>query len=325
MGKRKSKRGYWIAIWVLVFLLAGSWLVNFALITAFLFGGTAERPTGPVDEQPDFEEVWSYGEGKTKVVRIGLTGVIMRGRQERLFGYKPDMVESIKAQIQCATINPKVRAIVLEVDSPGGGVTPSDEIYEALQRFKRAEGGRKVLVHVRDLGASGAYYIAMAGDYLMAEPTAIVGSVGVIMQTLNMKGLGDKIGVSSVTIASGENKDLLNPFEEIDPAHMALLQRLVDGLQDRFASIVEQARGLESRDLLDGRIFDVNEALEHGLIDGVGYWPDALEQLKLMLKVDGLHVVRYEQTVNYLDALLGIRIPSLHGQGVPSFLYLWRP
>jgi len=327
MANNGSKAGYWIAISILALLLFGSFLVNVGL-SASLFAGSGYDYEEPVDEMPSFEEVWSYGYGDTKVVRIDLSGVIMRGRQQRLIGYEPDMVESILSQIRAATIDTYVKAILLEVDSPGGAVTPSDEIYAALEQFKREDDERLVMVFIRDLGASGAYYAAMAGDYIIAEPTAIVGSVGVIMQTLNMKGLGDKIGLSSVTIASGENKDMLNPFEEVDPAHVAMLQKLVDGMQERFASIVQGARGLESRDLLDGRVFSAAQALEHNLIDGIGYLQDAIDQLVLLLDVEDIYIVRYREQMGFFDMLMASKmpqVPDFNAMQSPRFLYLWKP
>ena len=250
---------------------------------------------------PEFTETWSYGSGskiaqENKVVRIALSGVIMRGRQERLLGADPDMVESVLAQILAARSDPYVRAILLEVNSPGGAVTPSDEIYTALRMFKESADDRVIMVFIRDLGASGAYYASMAGDYIVAEPTAIVGSVGVIMHSYNMKELGDKIGLKSVTIASGDNKDMLNPLKEVDPAHMAMMQGLVDEMQNRFASIVMNARGMERRDLLDGRVFTAPRALEYGFIDEVGYWLDAVEVLKEKLDMEELYIVRYAKT-----------------------------
>jgi protease-4 len=259
MPNNGSKVGCWIAIGILSLLLFGSFLTNIGLTAALFSGSAVSGRDVPVDAEPSYEEIWSEGYGETKVVRIALTGVIMRGQRERLFGYEPDMVEMILGQIRAATIDEEVKAIILEVDSPGGAVTPSDEIYAALEHFKQKDEERVIMVFVRDLGASGAYYAAMAGDFIMAEPTAIVGSVGVIMQALNMKGLGDKIGLSSVTIASGENKDMLNPFEEVNPQHVAMLQQLVDGMQERFASIVEKSRGLESREMLAiGRMLSIN-------------------------------------------------------------------
>ncbi|VGO20237.1 signal peptide peptidase SppA [Pontiella sulfatireligans] len=328
MQNNGSKVGCWIAIGVLALMLFGSFLTNIGLVATLFAGSSAAGNDYPVDEEPVFEEIWSYGYGDTKVVRIDLAGVIMRGRRERLFGSEPDMVETILGQIRSATLDPDVKAILLEVDSPGGAVTPSDEIYASLEQFKSEDEERMVMVFVRDLGASGAYYAAMAGDYIMVEPTAIVGSVGVIMQTLNMKGLGDKIGLSSVTIASGANKDMLNPFKEVNPQHVAMLQELVDGMQERFASIVENSRGLENRDLLDGRVFSASQALEHNLIDGVGYLQDAIDTLEELLDLDGIYMVRYYEKRGFWDSLMESKLPALPdftAMEGPRFLYLWKP
>ncbi len=328
MGENGSKVGYWIAIAVLALLLFGSFLANVGLTAALFSGPSARGDEYPVDQMPEFDEVWSHGYGETKVVRIELTGVIMRGKRERLFGYEPDMVESILAQIRAATIDQDIRAILLEVDSPGGAVTPSDEIYTALQSFKRYDDERVVMVLIRGLGASGAYYAAMAGDYIMAEPTAIVGSVGVIMQTLNFKALGDKIGLSSVTIASGDNKDMLNPLEEVDPQHVAMLQELIDGMQERFASIVVNARDLDSRELLDGRVFSAAQAEEENLIDGIGYLQDAIDHLRVLLGVEDLRLIRYQEELGFFEMFMAAKMPQLpdfSAMQSPRFLYLWNP
>lgn len=328
MASNGSRVGYWIAIVVLALLLFGSFITNVGLTTALFSGSASTGKDYPVDEEPSFDEIWSHGYGETKVVRIGLTGVIMRGRRERLFGYEPDMVESILAQVRSATIDPAVKAILLEVDSPGGGVTASDEIYAALERFKAVDEERLILVFVRDLGASGAYYAAMAGDYIMAEPTAIVGSVGVIMQALNMKGLAEKVGLGAVTITSGENKDMLNPFKEVNPQHVAMLQELVDGMQDRFASIVVDSRGFENRDLLDGRIFSAPQALENSFIDGIGYFQDAIDMLASLLGVEEIYMVRYHEQLGFFETLMGSHMPQLPDFNAfesPRFLYLWKP
>lgn len=328
MAEKGSRVGYWITIGILVMMLMTSGLMNIGFLAALVAGPSTISNDEPADEVPDFEEVWSYGYGDTKVARISLSGVIMRGREQRLIGYAPDMVESILSQIRAATIDEEVKAILLEVDSPGGAVTPSDEIYAALQQFKREDDERLVMIFIRDLGASGAYYASMAGDFIMAEPTAIVGSVGVIMQTLNMKGLADKVGLSSVTIASGRNKDMLNPFKEVDPKHVEMMQELVNSMQDRFASIVEDSRGLESRELLDGRVFNAAQAMEHNLIDGVGYLQDAIDKLAYLLDVDDLYMIRYSEQMSFFEMLMASKMPSLPGLNAiesPKFLYLWKP
>ena len=328
MADNRSRTGLWIAVTVLALMLFGSFMTNIGLFAALFSGSRESGNDYPVDEFPSFEEEWSYGYGTAKVARIELTGVIMPGRRERFIGYEPDRVEAVLSRIRAATVDSEVKAILLEVDSPGGAVTASDEIYTALQRFKQKDEARIVMVFVRALGASGAYYAAMAGDYIMAEPTSIVGSVGVIMQTLNMKGLADMVGVSSVTIASGENKDLLNPFEAVDPEHVAMLQELVDSMQDRFASIVETSRQLESRELLDGRVFSAQQAVEAGLIDGIGYFPEAVEVLKQLLQVEDVYMVRYHQATGFFDMLMSAKAPKLPDFSAaqsPRFLYLWKP
>jgi len=329
MAGNGSKVGCWIALAVMGVFLFGSFITNAGLIVALVAGADPKVSNDhPVDEEPSFDETWSYGYGDTKVVRIDLTGVIMRGQRERLLGFEPDMVEMILGQIRAATLDSEVKGILLEVDSPGGAVTPSDEIYSALKRFKDEDVERRILVFVRDLGASGAYYAAMAGDYIMAEPTAIVGSVGVIMQTLNMKGLGDKVGLSSVTIASGKNKDMLNPFKEVDPLHVAMLQVLVDDMYNRFATIVEQSRGLESRELLDGRVLTASQAKEEDFIDGIGYWPDAVSKMAGLLDVEELYLVRYTKQRNFFETLMASKLPhlpSMESFSAPRFLYQWKP
>lgn len=329
MGKRKSSVGFWIVIILLLMMLSGSFLLNIGLAVSHV-----AKPSGtsgnnyPVDESPDFDEIWSCGGGGAKVARIPLVGVIMRGQREKLFGYEPDMVEMILSQVQAASNDEDVQAIILEVDTPGGGVTPSDEIYNALMRFKAGDPKRMVIVYVRDLAASGGYYAAMAGDYLMAEPTSVVGSVGVIMQAMNFKGLSEKVGLSAVTITSGKNKDILNPFEAVNPEHVAMMQSMIDDMYDRFAGIVVDARGFENRDLLDGRVFTAGTALENGFIDGIGYWDDVLAKTADLLGEEDLYVFRYTRKTSFMDAFLSAKVPALPDLAAveaPRFMYLWKP
>jgi protease-4 len=285
----------------------------------------------PRDEIPKLEETWSSGSGDVKVVRIPLDGVIMRAEEEGFLTVRTDMVESILTQVRAAERDPDMRAIILEVNSPGGGVTPSDEIYNALSKFRASRPDRRVVVFVRDLGASGAYYAAMAGDFIIAEPTAVVGSIGVIMQSMNFKGLSDKIGITDVTIKSGANKDMLNPFQSVNSNQVALLQVLIDEMQDRFSGIVAESRKIDRAarpELFDGRIFSAATALDNGLIDQIGYWDDALARTAQLLDTGALRVVRYEPQRTFFEQLMEgkspVVLPGLKLQS-PQFLYLWKP
>ena len=285
----------------------------------------------PRDEDPKLDETWSFGSGDVKVARIPLDGVIMRTEEEGFLTAKSDMVASILTQVRAAERDPEMRAIILEVNSPGGGVTPSDEIYNALRGFRASRPDRRVVVFIRDLGASGAYYAAMAGDFIIAEPTAVVGSIGVIMQTMNFQGLSEKIGITDVTIKSGANKDMLNPFQPVNTNQIALLQKLIDEMQTRFSGIVTESRKLDpaaAAGLFDGRIFSASDALDKGLIDQIGYWNDALSRTAQLLDTGALKVIRYEPQRTFIEQLFEGKSPvvlpnlKLHS---PQFLYLWKP
>jgi protease-4 len=320
MNHHRNSRKPWIITALLAIALLGSMLSHCKKI----------EKDYPQDETPKLDETWSFGSGDVKVVRIPLDGVIMRAEEEGFFAAGSDMVESILTQVRVAEHDPDMRAIILEVNSPGGGVTPSDEIYNALRGFRNSRPDRRVVVFIRDLGASGAYYAAMASDFIIAEPTAVVGSIGVIMQTMNFQGLSEKLGITDVTIKSGANKDMLNPFQAVNTNQVALLQTLIDEMQTRFRGIVAESRKLDpsTPDLFDGRIFSASDALKKGLIDEVGYWNDALARTAQLLDTGALRVVRYEPQRTFFEQLLEgkspVVLPSLKLHS-PQFLYLWKP
>ena len=165
--KKRSTAGFWICIILLIIALGVSMFLNLGMGVALL----ATTPTGtssdtPVDQFPELEEEWSYGTGDVKVVRMALTGFITRETEAGLFEAPIDRIEELIHMIRAARNDEEVMAIILEVDSPGGGITPSDEVYIELMRFKESAEGRKVVVLMRDLAASGGYYVAMAGDWV---------------------------------------------------------------------------------------------------------------------------------------------------------------
>lgn len=331
---KKKTTGLWVAIAMLAIFLFFSFLLNlglFAGLSAKSVSGSLSEFSGyPEDQYPSYEEVWSYGHGKEKVVHIQLNGAIMRGQNQGGLFPRPDIVQSVLSQIQVASNDEDVTAILMELNSPGGAVTPSDEIYAALLAFKKSEEGRKVVIFTRDLAASGAYYIAMAGDYFIAEPTSIIGSVGVIMQSFNMEGLAEKIGITDVTITAGKNKDLLNSFRPVKPAHVANLQALINDSYARFLAIVLHSRPNIDRDLLDGRVYSARDALGHEMIDEIGYWPAAVKATATLLNVDDIRLVRYEAPTGFAAILsqMNMQVPDVQAMlsGHRSqMLYMWKP
>lgn len=327
---------YWTFVFSLFFVLGISIMLNVGLgISLALTTHTSitGEPELAEDEFPAFDEQWSYGTGDVKVVRMALTGFISREAEGGFLEPAFDKIENLMLSIRAATHDEDVRAIILEVDSPGGGITPSDELYSELMRFKESAEGRKVVVYMRDLAASGGYYVALAGDWLIAQPTTVVGSIGVIMQSLNWKGLSDRIGITDTTIKSGDNKDLLNPFRETDPAQVALLQEMIDRMHTRFRGLVHERRGIDEETLItlaDGRIFSADQAQELSLIDQVGYWNDVMEKTRELLDVPAIKVVRYYQQYDFLDYVIGAKqtmrlLPSSWSLDAPRLQYLWQP
>ena len=282
------------------------------------------------DAFPPLTEIWSEGRGKTKVVRIPLSGMILLGAETGLFGGINPADLALRS-IRRATLDADVRALILEIDSGGGGITASDILHHELTRFKQAQPDRKIVVICGDVAASGAYYVALAADHIIAHPTSITGSLGVIIQTLNIRELAQFLGIRDVTIKSGENKDLLNPFGEVSPEQLALLQHVVDDMHARFKDLIQQSRELDPQTvdgLADGRIFTAQQALDHKLIDDIGYWSDAVTATQALLGVEETMIYRYETSFSWRQLLRASTHLNprawLDTMQTPRFLYQWR-
>jgi protease-4 len=187
-----------------------------------------------------------------------------------------------------------VKAIVLEIDSPGGEVTASDQIYTAVTN---ARAKKPVVVYMDTLAASGGYYVSCGGKYLMANETTITGSIGVIIQTLNYQHLFDKVGLASVVFKSGKFKDILNGARPMTPEEQALIQDFVMKTYDKFLGIVAKERNLPADSLrngiADGRILSGRDALNNKLIDGLGQIEDAFNKARELGGSPGAAIVKY--------------------------------
>lgn len=185
--------------------------------------------------------------------------------------------------------NPNIRAIVLRIDSPGGGVVPSQEIHDAVQRI-REKYHKAVVASMGSIAASGGYYIAVATDHIVANPGTLTGSIGVIMQLANVQDLLKKIGVKSRVIKSGEHKDLASPFREMSSEDQHILQSVMDDVHRQFIEAVAAGRSLAVTDvepLADGRIFSGRQAMDSHLVDGLGNLHDAIQVAARMGGIKG--------------------------------------
>jgi protease-4 len=184
--------------------------------------------------------------------------------------------EAVVAQIQDFADDHKVRAVVLRINSPGGGVAPSQEIYQAVLELKKK---KKVVVSMGSVAASGGYLIAVAADRILANPGTITGSISAVIHYANAEELMKKIGVSSYVIKSGKFKDIGSPTRKMTEEERTLIQGIVDDIYDQFVQVIALNRKISLqniRQMADGRVFSGRQAKEHGLIDGLGGLQDAV-------------------------------------------------
>lgn len=273
--------------------LCASISVNFFLAMAAFrgFGSTGMRVEEP---PPRFREIVVERGNRLVPDRVAL--ITMRGLiSSSIPGTVSDsMVEDMRLALQQARDDNRVKAIVLEIDSPGGEVTAADQIYNAVTK---ARARKPVVIYMDSLAASGGYYIACGGKYLMANETTITGSIGVIIQTLNYEQLFNKVGLASVVFKSGKFKDILNGARPMTPEERDLIQRFVMETYDKFLSVVSKERSLPAdilrNGIADGRILSGKEALNNKLIDGLGQIEDAYAKAKQLGNAPQATVVKY--------------------------------
>src|SRR5205809_3102263 len=252
--------------------------------------------TSVVREEPltKFREIVVQRGGRGVSDRVAV--IVMRGLiSSSVPGAAGDnMVDDLRMALQQARDDDRVKGVVLEVDSPGGEVTASDMIYNAVVKTRAR---KPVVVYMDSLAASGGYYVSCGGKYLMANETTITGSIGVIIQTLNYEQLFNKVGLASVVFKSGKFKDLLNGARPMLPEEREFVQSFVMKTYDKFLGIVAKERRLPADGLrsgiADGRILSGKEALENRLIDGLGQIEDAYLKAKQLASAPDAHVVRY--------------------------------
>ncbi|HEV3409932.1 MAG TPA: signal peptide peptidase SppA [Chthoniobacterales bacterium] len=269
-----------------------SLVCNFVLLIAFLskLGST----TGVAEKMPRFRETivdeGRRGSGE-KVALIALRGLISSSRPGNV---GDSMVDDLRYALEQARDDDDVRAVVLEIDSPGGEVTASDSIYNAVVKTRAK---KPVVVYMDSLAASGGYYVACGGKHLMANDTTITGSIGVIIQTLNYEQLFNKIGLASVVFKSGKFKDMLNGARPMTPEEREYVQSFVMKTYDKFLGIVATERGLAAdalrQSIADGRVMSGRDAHEHKLIDELGQIEDAYAKARELGNARDAAVVKY--------------------------------
>src|SRR4051812_40154111 len=289
-GERKLGLGC-LTIFLAVALFASAFINLILAASAFRRFSTGPRPE---EQPPSFREViverGTRGSGD-KIAVIMLRGLISSSLPGNV---GETMVDDMRLALQQARDDDRVRAVVLEIDSPGGEVTASDAIYSWVVKTRTK---KPVIVYMDSLAASGGYYIACGGKYLMANETTITGSIGVIIQTLNYEQLFNKVGLASVVFKSGKFKDMLNGARPITPEEREYIQSFVMKTYDKFLGIVARERNLPAESLrttvADGRILSGKDALADKLIDGLGQIEDAFAKARQLGNAPDAAIVKY--------------------------------
>jgi protease-4 len=280
-----------------------------------------------------------------KIALIDIEGLIAHAPSGGLFAGSGNSVDELVARLQKAEADPTVRAVILRVNSPGGTVAASESIFNELRSF-RERSKKPIVVSMAEVAASGGYYISLAADKVIAQPSSITGSIGVIIQTMNFsKGMA-MIGIESRAVKSGPNKDIANPFEPMREEQYALLQGTVDDFYAAFRTLVRERRpeidASRFDSLVDGRIFTGRQALDAGLVDSLGGLRDAFAAAKRLASLDRAQLVKYHPDgrtpMSPYSLALAPNTPAQQSSQInlqlqlpnalslpPGFYYLWSP
>ena len=274
------------------------------IIPLLIFVGKSDDSSEPeiaVKTVPGFDR-----ESEDYIAVIPVHGVIMYGKQN------PGVVtpELFSAMLHKAEKDPKVKAVIISINSPGGEVNAADEIYRRILAF-RAKTKRPVIALMKSVAASGGYYIASACDKIVAADTTMTGSIGVIISGYNVKGLLDKIGVQGEVYKSGAMKDMLSPVKDRTPEERKIVQEMVQECYLKFAAIVSKSRKIPLNKITngpigDGRIYHGKKALEYGIVDQLGYLEDAVALCEKLTNSgkNTLSVKNYQKSPGFFDTLM---------------------
>lgn len=276
-----------------------------------------------------------------KIALIDVSGVLMNAPATQFLGEGEHPVSLLLEKLEKARKDRHVKAVLLRINSPGGGVVASELMHEEIVHFK--ESGKPVVAVIMDLGASGGYYVACACDEIVAQPSSVVGSIGVIMQMFDLSGTLHKLGASSHAITSGAFKDAGSPFRQMRPEEHAVFQSIVDDMFDRFVAVVDAGRPHLNEDtirkLADGRVYSATQALHLGLIDRISNMRESIDLIKERANLGPVRLVTYNRPLGYRPNyyattppqgsptvnLLNVDVRGLFEGATPHFMYLWHP
>lgn len=276
---------------------------------------------------------------KRKVAIIEVDGLMINKNISGTGSLGENPVALFREKLSAVACDPTIAAVVLRINSPGGGVTATDIMSHDLMQLKLRRNIPVVACNMV-VAAGGAYYLSTHADAIVAHPTSIVGGIGVILNAYNLEDALGNAGIAAIPIKAGEMIDSLSPDRELEGEEREILQAMADNFHQRFISQVKHSRGevIDTGHLFDGQIFTGQQAVELGLADQLGYIDDAVAMARELGGVDpdgGVVMFRRDndRAHTMLDitpndplqsSLLDIKIPGLDRSSMPMFLYLWQ-
>ncbi len=316
---RRSRTGMVVALVTLFGLLLMGLLGSLLIFSLLKMPGASNRDSRLTERKIS-------GSGPARVARIDVNGIILQSDASP-FSSSVASAELVIEKLRAAAADQTVEAVLLRVDSPGGGVTASDRIHREVARLSEK---KKVAVLMGDTAASGGYYLSVAADRIFAHPTTVTGSIGVIMTTLNVHEAAEQLGIHSVVVKSAERKDLLSPFKPLEEIEQDKLvyQKVVTYLYDRFTRLVSEGRGLSLervKQLADGSVYDAQTALDSKLIDAIGYEDEVLDWLKKQTKKKDVTLFEYVRPGGVFSRLFNESRLPVGQASAPEQLFPWWP
>ena len=278
-------------------------------------------PVQNTNKLQETRDVPGHGLFPDKIVVIGIDGTLANAAAGGLLTPTENPVSKFVQELQKAADDGRVKAVVLRVNSPGGTVSSADAMYTILKRF-RARTHKPVIASGQEVVASGAYYLSCGADKIVAQPTTLVGSIGVIFETFNVQGTMSKIGVRSEAYKSAAHKDIGSPFRPATPEEAQIFQGLVDDYYARFKRVVTENRPIPATadftQITDGRVYSGAAAAQIGLVDKVGLLEDAIDLAKTMAHAPNAEVVSYHRPYGYGGSIYAeddVPAPKADGPG----------
>mgnify|MGYP005856156471 CR=1 FL=1 len=298
------------------------------------------------------EEVVQPGKGWSpkKIVILEVEGMLINARQGGFLQATENDVSRFAQQLDKAAADGSVAALILRVNTPGGTVTTSDTMYNMVRKWKQ-KTGKPVLAHTQEVAASGGYYVCCAADKIVAHPTSLIGSIGVIFQTFDFSGTMGMIGMRATSIKSGPLKDMGSPLKPLEAKEQKVLQAMIDEFFERFVSVVRKNRNLSEQPvpivdykkleydgIFSGRVFSGETAVRLGLADQTGSLEETIELARAMTRQPGAAAVLYKRPYGYSGSIyasqptpppqpsvIQLKLPESRAFLPTGFYYLWEP